>query len=162
VKPKTPLGADLVIPGLALAFAAYFFFSIADLAWEAKANGVVIGAVLLILILVQVARIGSRIMRGEAGFGMQGLLNPRDALRKRIGMVLITIAFIATLQWLGVTLGMLLALLASLWIMGVRSRAALAIVPLAVAAAIYLLFVALLQTDIPHGPLELMMTKLLS
>ena len=162
MKPKTALGADLVIPALALAFAAYFFFSIADLAWEAKANGVVIGAVLVVLILVQVSRIGSRIMRGDAGFGMHALLDPRDALRKRIGMTLITIAFIATLQWLGVTLGILLALFASLWIMGVRSRAALAIVPLAVAAAIYLLFVALLQTDIPHGPIELMMTKLVS
>jgi hypothetical protein len=162
VKPKAPLGADLVIPGLALAFAAYFFFSIADLAWEAKANGVVIGAILVILVLVQVCRIGSTIVRGEAGFGMQALLNPRDALRKRIGMVLITLAFIATLQWLGVTLGILLALAASLWIMGVRSRMALVIVPLAIAAAMYLLFVALLQTDIPHGPIELMMTKLLS
>ena len=162
MKARTPLGADLVIPALALAFAAYFFFSIADLAWEAKANGIVIGAVLVILIVVQVTRIGSTIVRGEAGFGMQSLLNPRDALRKRIGMVLITIAFIATLQWLGVTLGILLALAASLWIMGVRSRMALVIVPFAVAAAIYLLFVALLQTDIPHGPIELMMTKLLS
>ena len=36
---KKPLGADLVIPALALGFAAYFFVSIADLAWEAKANG---------------------------------------------------------------------------------------------------------------------------
>jgi hypothetical protein len=37
---KAPLGADLVIPALALGFAIYFFFSIADLVWEAKANGV--------------------------------------------------------------------------------------------------------------------------
>jgi hypothetical protein len=73
-------------------------------------------------------------------------------------MVLITVAFIATLQWLGVTLGLLLALLAALWIMGVRSRRALILVPLAVAAAVYLLFIVLLQSDIPHGPIE----KLLS
>ncbi len=43
---KKALGADLVIPALALSFAAYFFVSIADLAWEAKANGVVIGGIL--------------------------------------------------------------------------------------------------------------------
>ena len=35
---KKPLGADLIIPALALGFAAYFFVSIADLAWEAKAS----------------------------------------------------------------------------------------------------------------------------
>ena len=55
---KKALGADLVIPALALGFAVYFFVSIADLAWEAKANGVVIGGVLVVLILVQVVRIG--------------------------------------------------------------------------------------------------------
>lgn len=162
MKPRVPAGGDLVIPALALAFAAYFFVSIADLAWEAKANGVVIGTVLLVLVVVQLVRIGRRVYRGEASLGMNALVEPLDALPKRVGLVLVTIAFVATLQWLGVTLGLLLALLASLWILGVRSRKALVLVPLAVAAAVYLLFVAALQTDIPHGPVELMLEKLLS
>lgn len=162
MKLRVPAGGDLVIPALALAFAAYFFFSIADLAWEAKANGVVIGAVLLVLVVVQLVRTGLRLYRGEASFGFDTLVSPLDALPKRVGLVLVTVAFIATLQWLGVTLGLLLALLASLWILGVRSRRALVLVPLAVAAAVYLLFVAALQTDIPHGPVELMMEKLFS
>jgi hypothetical protein len=152
------LGADLVIPAMALAFASYFFFSIADLAWEAKANGVIIGALLVVLVLAQLVRIGLRIHRGEAGLGMSPLVEPLDALPKRIGLVAITIAFIATMHWLGVTLGIALALAASLWILGVRNRKALVLVPLIVAAAVYLLFVAALQSDIPHGPIE----KLLS
>jgi hypothetical protein len=155
---KTPLGADLIIPALALAFAGYFFFSIADLAWEAKANGVVIGAVLVLLIAIQVTRMGLRLRRGEADLRTDPVWQPVDALPKRVGMVLITIAFIATLEWLGVTLGLLLALFAALWIMGVRSRRTLILVPLAVAATVYLLFIVLLQSDIPHGPIE----KLLS
>jgi hypothetical protein len=143
---------------MALAFAVYFFVSIADLAWEAKANGVIIGAFLVVLVLVQLVRIGLRIHRGEAGLGMSPLVEPLDALPKRIGLVAITIAFIATMHWLGVTLGIALALAASLWILGVRNRKALVLVPLIVAAAVYLLFVAALQSDIPHGPIE----KLLS
>jgi len=150
---KKPLGADLVIPALALGFAAYFFVSIADLAWEAKANGVVIGGVLVLLIVLQLARIGVELVKRRADLGWQPLWAPRDALGKRIGMVVITIAFIATLNWLGLTLGMLLAMFAALWIMGARGKT-LAIVPLVVAAAVYLLFVALLQSDIPHGPIE--------
>ena len=64
---KKALGADLVIPALALGFAAYFFVSIADLAWEAKANGVVIGGILVALIVIQCARIGIRVLQsGEA------------------------------------------------------------------------------------------------
>jgi len=150
---KKPLGADLVIPALALGFALYFFVSIADLAWEAKANGVIIGSILVLLIAAQVFRIALQMAKRKADLGFSPLWEPRDALGKRVGMVLITIAFIATLNWLGLTLGLLLALFAALWIMGARGKT-LAIVPLAVALAAYLLFVVLLQSDIPHGPIE--------
>jgi hypothetical protein len=150
---KKALGADLVIPALALAFAAYFFVSIADLAWEAKANGVVIGGILVALIVLQVLRIGISVAKGEANLGFSALWEPRDALGKRVGLVLVTVAFIATLSWLGLTLGLLLALFAALWLMGVRGKP-VAILPVAVALAAYLLFVVLLQSDIPHGPIE--------
>ena len=154
---KTPLGADLVIPALALGFAVYFFVSIADLAWEAKANGMVIGGVLVLLVLVQLARIGIQLARRTGSLSFERLWEPRDVLPKRLGMVAVTIAFIVTLGWLGLTLGLLLALFAALWIMGARGKA-LVILPVAVSAAAYLLFVLLLNTDIPHGPIE----KLLS
>jgi hypothetical protein len=150
---KQPQGADLVIPALALGFAAYFFVSIADLAWEAKANGMVIGAILVGLIALQLVRMGIRLAKGQANLGFSPLWEPRDALGKRVGMVAVTIAFIATLNWLGLTLGLALALFVALWIMGARGKT-LAIVPLVVALAAYLLFVALLQSDIPHGPIE--------
>ncbi len=150
---KNPRGADLVIPALALGFAVYFFVSIADLAWEAKANGVVIGGVLVVLIAVQLARIAIELVRGRASLGFEPLWAPREALGKRIGLVAITVLFIATLKWLGLTLGLLAALFAALWIMGARGKA-LAIVPIAVSAAAYLLFVLLLKSNIPHGPIE--------
>jgi hypothetical protein len=150
---KKALGADLVIPALALGFAAYFFVSIADLAWEAKANGVVIGGILVVLIAIQVVRIAIRVLKREANLRFDPLWEPREALGKRVGMVLVTVAFIATLNWFGLTLGLLLALFAALWIMGVRGKP-LVILPVAVALAAYLLFVLLLQSDIPHGPIE--------
>ena len=146
-------GADLVIPALALGFAVYFFVSIADLAWEAKANGIIIGAVLVLLIAIQLVRSLMPFLRGRASLRFDALWEPRDVLAKRIGMVAVTIAFIATLNWLGLTLGLALALFAALWIMGARGKPLL-ILPLAVAAAAYLLFVVLLQSDIPHGPIE--------
>ena len=150
---KQPLGADLVIPALALGFAVYFFVSIADLAWEAKANGVVIGSILVGLIAIQLVRIAIRLRRRDADLGFAPLWEPRDVLGKRLGLVAVTIAFIGTLSWLGLTLGLLLALFAALWLMGARGRT-LVIVPVVVAALVYLLFVLLLQSDIPHGPIE--------
>lgn len=156
--PKTPAGADLVIPLLALGFAGYFFWSIAELVWEAKANGVVIGSVLVLLVLVQLARIGMRVARGDADLRTDPLWQPRDVLGKRIGMVLVTVAFIVLLQALGLTLALFAAMAAALWIMGVRKPARLLGISFAVAAAAYLLFIAVLDAGFPHGLIE----KLLS
>ena len=151
---KAPLGADLIIPVLALCFAVYFYFSIADLAWEAKANGMLIGAVLVVLIGVQLLRIGVKVSKGEGSLSFERLLAPREALSKRVGLVLITVAFMVALPWLGLTLALVLAMVAALYLMGVRKRSHLAWPSLGVAACAYLMFIAFLGSDIPHGPVE--------
>jgi Tripartite tricarboxylate transporter TctB family len=158
VPQKAPLGADLVIPVLALGFALYFFWSIADLAWEAKANGVVIGAVLVGLAVLQIGRIAVDVVKGRGDLRTDPLWQPREVLFKRIGMVLVTIAFIALLQLLGLTLSLFVAMAAALIIMGVRRVSTVLLISLAVAAAAYLLFIAVLDSSFPHGPIE----KLLS
>jgi hypothetical protein len=160
VAHKTPLGADLVIPLLALAFAAYFFWSIAGLAWEAKANGVLIGTVLVGLVALQLARMGRQLARGAGDLRLDPLWLPRDALVKRVGMVLLTVAFIAALDWLGLTLSLFLAMALALRLMGVRKPATILWVSCAVAGAAYLLFVAILDSAFPHGPIEQLLARL--
>lgn len=160
MKTKAPLGADLVIPALALGFAAYFFISIADLAWEAKANGVLIGAALVVLVAVQLARMARQLARGEGDLRADPLWQPLDVAGKRLGMVAVTIAFIAALPWLGLTLALLIAMFAALWLMGVRKRAILAWLPLGVAAAAYAMFILALDADFPRGPIEQLLAPL--
>ena len=157
---KAPLGADFIIPALALCFAGYFFFAIADLAWEAKANGVLIGTVLVVLIGIQAVRVGMELAAGRANLSLDTLTAPRDALGKRLGMVLLTVVFIAAMPWLGLTLSLFLGLAAGLYLMGVRKRSHLIWVPVAVAACAYLLFIAALNSDFPHGPLEHLLAAL--
>ena len=156
------LGADLVIPALALAFAVYFFVDIAELAWEAKANGVLIGTVLVVLIGIQVARLGLQLGRGEGSVGFESLLGPREALPARLALVGITIAFIAVVPWLGLTLTLLLAMAAALRAMGLKSWQKILLISFIVAASAWGLFIALLETDMPHGPVEAMLSKILS
>jgi tripartite tricarboxylate transporter TctB family protein len=151
---KPALGADFIVPLLALAFAAYFFVSIAGLAWEAKANGVLIGAILVILVGIQLARLGVQVAKREGGLRFDSVLVPREALPKRIGLVLITVAFIVAMQWLGLTLALFLAMGAALYLMGLRKPLRIFWIAFAVAALAYLLFIALLESDIPHGPVE--------
>ena len=154
MSPKAPLGADLAIPVLAVGFAAYFFWSIADLAWEAKANGVIIGTALLVLVAMQLVRIAIQVTKGAGDLSADPLWQPREVLGKRIGMVLVTVAFIALLQVLGLTLSLLLAMAAALVIMGVRKPTTVLWISAAVAAAAYILFIAILDSAFPHGPIE--------
>jgi hypothetical protein len=154
VAPKAPLGADLVIPLLALGFALYFFGSIADLVWEAKANGAVIGALLVGLVVLQLARIGVEVAKGRGDLRTDPLWQPREVLFKRVGMVLVTVTFIFTLQLLGLTLSLFVAMAGALLIMGVRRPWTVLGISFAVAAAAYLLFIALLDSSFPHGPIE--------
>jgi len=154
VSSKTPLGADLVIPALALGFAIYFFWSITDLAWEAKANGVVIGAVLIALVVIQVARIALAVAQGRGDLRTDALWQPRDVLLKRIGMVAVTVAFISLLQVLGLTLSLFASMAVALWLMGVRRPSLVIGIAFGVAAAAYLLFIAVLDAGFPHGPVE--------
>ncbi len=157
---KAPLGADLVIPVLALAFAIYFFWSIADLAWEAKANGVVIGSLLVGLVAIQMARIAIRVARGQGDLRTDPLWQPREVLFKRIGMVAVTVAFIGLLQLLGLTLSLLMAMAAALTLMGVRKISTVLAISFSVAAAAYVLFIAVLDSAFPHGPIEQLLARL--
>jgi hypothetical protein len=161
-QPRPALGADFIIPLLALAFAAYFFVSIADLAWEAKANGVLIGSILVVLVGIQIARLTVRVARRQGDLGFDAIMAPRDALPKRIGLVVITVAFIAGMEWLGLTLALFLAMAGALYLMGLRRPMRIFWIAFAVAAAAYLLFIALLGSDIPHGPVENVISAVVS
>lgn len=151
---NSALGADLVIPALGAGFAVYFLVSTTDLVWEAKANGVVIGIVLLALVAVQGARIFLAKIRNEGELGFGPLWQPRDLALKRLAMVGITAAFIGLLPWLGLTLALWLGMLAQLLVTGVRRRGILIWLPLGTAAACYALFIAVIGAEFPHGPIE--------
>ena len=154
--PSTPepLGADLIIPTLALGLAVYFFFSIAGSAWEAKANGLMIGGTLVVLVALQVLRIGIAVARGRARLNLDPLLQPYALLPRRVALVVITGLFIIAMPALGLTLALLLAMLAALYLMGVRRLAPLVWTAVGAAVAAYLMFFVALDSDFPRGPVE--------
>ena len=148
------IGGELVIPLLALAFAAYFFVSISGLQWEARANGTVIGITLVVLSVVQIVRSGLLVRGGSASFGVGPLLEPREVLVRRVALVAILAAFVWFIEWTGTTLGLILMMLASMWIMGVRDGRWLALIAIGVPLIVCALFIFLLGTKLPAGPIE--------
>jgi hypothetical protein len=145
---------DLVIPALAIAFALYFFDSIWDLAWEARATGVVVGTVLLVLVALLVLRVARRLLAGRATLSFGPLLGPWPYAPQRIGIVLLCALFIAVLPWLGLTLGLFVLTSALMFLLGAGNWRAIVTISGIVSAAAYVLFVALLNTRMPHGPIE--------
>jgi hypothetical protein len=62
---RRPAGQELLIPALALGFTAYYFWTVRELAWEAKANGIVVGAILAVLVLLLLLRLVVQRARGD-------------------------------------------------------------------------------------------------
>ena len=118
----------------------------------------VIGAVLIGLVAVQLARIAADVAKGRGDLRTDPLWQPREVLFKRVGMVLVTLAFIVLLQLAGLTLSLLVCMAAALAIMGVRRPSTIVWISVAVSAAAYILFIAVLDAAFPHGLIE----KLLS
>jgi hypothetical protein len=94
-------------------------------------------------------------MRGGMGqFTFGDLFESSIYNRQRMALVALLIVFILTIQWLGTTLGLLLLMLASLWVMGVTSSKQLIGISVTSAAVVYLLFIFLLNSRMPRGIIE--------
>jgi hypothetical protein len=66
----------------------------------------------------------------------------------------ITIAFVLAVPWLGLGLGLFIALAAGFTVMGVQGWHRILLASLVVAAGATVLFNAVLDTGLPKGPVE--------
>jgi hypothetical protein len=153
-EPKAALGADLIIPVLAAVFTIYFLVSSDDLVWEARANGTVIGVTLLALIAIQVFRDFALRAKGAGTFSLGEFGRMSEAHLQRLGILLILVVFVATIPWLGTTLGLLFSMIGTMWVLGVRDLRMLLGISVGTSAAVYLAFIAFLKTQLPAGPIE--------
>jgi hypothetical protein len=72
----------------------------------------------------------------------------------RIAFVALTAFNIAVMPWLGFTLTVMVFLLSSMWLLGVRSVKPLVTIPLAAGIVGYVFFIVALDTRLPFGPVE--------
>jgi Tripartite tricarboxylate transporter TctB family len=157
---KAAIGGDLVVPALAVGLAVYFFVDIADLAWEAKANALVIASILLVLIAIQLVRMALRVISGEATLAIGGLVEPRALIPTRLAVIAMTGVFIVLLPWLGLTLGLFLLVAAMMTLLFAGSWRKILATAAVVSIAAYLLFILLLNSRMPHGPIEKLLAAL--
>ncbi|MBK5205205.1 MAG: tripartite tricarboxylate transporter TctB family protein [Polaromonas sp.] len=150
----------MVIPLLAGGFATYYISTVWDLPWEAKANGMVLGGLLLVLVTIFVLDTVNSVYRKTASLSLRRLVEPRQFQGKRLGLVALMIAFIVLIPYLGFTLTMFTFLLLAMLVLGVRSVRRLISVAGIAALVGYLMFIALLNTPFPHGPVEALLGRI--
>jgi hypothetical protein len=150
-QPRTALGADFIIPALGCGLAIYYLISSADLVWEAKATGMVIGLILLALCVAHCARLGLRIAKGEASFSLGTLVDNNEFNRQRLGLTAMVALYVVTIYWVGATVGLFFLLIGSMRLLGVTRIRTLVTTAFVTAALVHLLLITLLGSKLPRG-----------
>jgi hypothetical protein len=156
-----PVGADLVLPILAVLYGIYYLYSIVGLPFEAQINGLLIIATLFLLVAILLVRTVRDRAKGAVSLGLDSLLEPVSLLPRRISFLLLTLASLMVIQWLGFTLTTFLFMLSSMLVLGNRSWRVLLAIAGATAAGGYVFFIAILDARFPHGPVERLLGWLL-
>jgi hypothetical protein len=148
---RAALGADFIIPALAVGLTVYYLVSTVDLIWEARATGTVIGLALLALCVAQCARLGLRIASGRGSFSLGDLLRNDEFNRQRFGLAAMVTLYVVTIYWIGATVGLFFLLIGCMWLLGVRNVRTLIGVALLSAAIVHLALITLLGSKLPRG-----------
>jgi cell division protein FtsW (lipid II flippase) len=157
--PK-PAGQELIIPVLAVGFTGYYFWTVQELAWEAKANGIVIGGILLVLVALLAVRMVMQLRRGDISLRVTfGGDAPTDRLR--LGLLALTAAFIVLLPVLGTVISLALLLFAAMWLLGARHWPSLIGVSVVTPILVWATLIVGIGTRFPLGPFEHAMAALL-
>jgi hypothetical protein len=101
------------------------------------------------------------IAHGYGTFGLGDLVEASTFNLQRFGLVALVAVFVATLQWVGTTLGLFLLLIGSMLVMGVRSVRTLLAVAGVTTAVVYLLLIYLLNSRLPRGSVETLLASLM-
>jgi hypothetical protein len=151
---REPLAADFIIPLMGCGLAAYYLATTTDLVWEARAAGVVVGVPLILMSLFHMGRTLYRIMQGRGSLSTGEMFANTVFNRQRLALVLLVALFIIALPYTGTTLGLFILLVASMWVLGVRSILSLVAVAGTTCAVVYVLLMYLLSSRLPQGPVE--------
>lgn len=146
--------ADLIIPGIAVAYAIYYIASVWAFPFEAQISGFLLGSILIVLCAVFFGRFVWQALRGGTIGGVATLLGEGQLRYQRLVFLTFIIASIAAVPWGGFTLTTFLFLSASLLLFGVRPVHKALLVAAGAAIGGWIFFIVLLGTRFPRGPFE--------
>lgn len=157
------LGADLVIPALAVVFTLYYFSTIWNSPWTAQVSAFAIGGVLLFLCGLFFIKVRGQHRRGEGRFTFTSLVNYEDIRTGRIALLVTTVGFCVLIDRLGFTLTTFLFLWLSMAILGAFKRLLLVTLTSAIMAlGGWAIFILAFDTRFPRGWFEQFMQSVMA
>jgi hypothetical protein len=146
---------DLVIPLLALGFTAYYLSTITEVPWISQASAVTVSGLLIMAIVAYFIRTAYRIKRGSEIIALPGRLRVREVTIRRVGLLALTIAYVALIDTLGFTLTTVVfvffgIILLSSW----ANWKAAALISVCCSVIGYVVFIYFFETRFPRGPVE--------
>ena len=149
------IGGELIVPVGALAFTLYYFSTIIESPWTAQVSAFFVGAILIFLVLIFLAKSARALQRGHATLTLDSVIAPASLVPKRLILLALTLGYIFVIEWGGFTLTSFVFLFVSMVLLGDGRNKRFA---LAVSAALsitgYLLFILAFETRFPEGPFE--------
>lgn len=157
------LGADLVIPVVAVVFTLYYFSTIWNSPWTAQVGAFSIGGVLLSVCTLFFLRVVGQLRRGEGRLTFTSLVNFEDIRTGRVALLVTTVGFCFFIDDLGFTLTTFLFLWLSMAILGKFKRLGLVTVTATLMAlGGWAVFILAFDTRFPRGWFEETMKAVLA
>jgi len=155
---RKSIGSDLIIPIAALFFTIYYFYTIIDAPWTAQVAAFLVGSILIILIVLFGVKSIRSLKKGEGALTFDTLIKPKAYVPKRLGLLVLTIAYNFVVPTLGFTITTFLFLnMAMLLLSGGKKKRFIFFLSTILALGGYLLFIVAFKTRFPAGPFETLM-----
>lgn len=146
---------DLVIPVLALVFTGYYLTTITEVPWISQASAVTVSGMLIAAILAYLVRTAMRIRRGREVIAMPAWAPARDVTIRRLGLLALTVAYVASIDSLGFTLTTTaFVFLGIIVLSSVANWKTAALVSICCSVMGYVVFIYFFETRFPRGPVE--------
>jgi len=150
---------DCIIPALALGFTIYYLTTITEVPWISQASAIVVGCLLTLSVLAFALRSAWRIRRREETLRLAGslhiMLDRVPVSSRRIGLLLLAIAYVLVIDSLGFTLTTFAFIFVAILLLSSLANWKRALAVSSSSALIgYFVFVYLFETRFPSGPIE--------
>ncbi|WP_102109329.1 tripartite tricarboxylate transporter TctB family protein [Oceaniglobus roseus] len=160
---RRALGAELIIPVLAVVFTLYFFSSIWHSPWTAKVSAFMVGGILLLVCAIFFIRCALWIREGSGTLGFGTLFSRDDIATGRIGLFATTVGYCVLIGYLGFTLTTFLFLALSMIILAKgRNIGFITLISAVMALGGWAVFIWAFDTRFPRGWFETTMKAVLS